>query len=221
MVSPFAAASLVSLPSGPSWQAVAKVHRHAYGVSGTLVAVALFLSGESGSLDQVSRCLSHFITYNRPRCKISVKIGFSQHANACVCSTYARDKSLASIEPSRAVIQAVFTLDLVAMMAGGEFQDVANTLVEAMEADALDKTDPKPPCAVGTTSSAHTTSVPVCPIGPDLKKAKHDQSMPTDQLRKSGGIRRIQMPPLDVFQREFMETETPVILSGVSECENY
>lgn len=123
--------------------------------------------------------------------------------------------SFSTVEPYRAVIQAVFTLDLVAMMAGGGFQDVANTLVEAMEADALDNTGPKPPCAAGTTSSTHTTSVQVRPIGPDLKKAKNDQSIPTDQLDKSGGVRRIQMPSLDVFQRDYMETETPVILSGV------
>ena len=39
--------------SGPSWQAVPQVHRDAYGVAGTLVAVAIFLSGASGSLDKV------------------------------------------------------------------------------------------------------------------------------------------------------------------------
>lgn len=106
-------------------------------------------------------------------------------------------------------------------MAGGRFQDVANTFVEAMEADALANTEPKPPCAGVTTSSAHTASVPVRPIGPDLKKAKHDPSMSTGQLGQSGRVRRIQMPPLDVFQRDFMETATPVILSGVSEHDSY
>ena len=39
--------------SGPSWQAVTQVHRDAYGVAGTLVAVAIFLSGATGSLDKV------------------------------------------------------------------------------------------------------------------------------------------------------------------------
>lgn len=47
------------LASGPAWQAVAKVHRDAYGVAGTLVALAIFLSGEAGSLDQVSVCVSN------------------------------------------------------------------------------------------------------------------------------------------------------------------
>lgn len=131
-----------------------------------------------------------------------------RNGHTYICST---------LEPYRAVLQAIFTLDLVAMMAGGRFQDVANTLVEAMEADALASTDPKRRCVGEMTGSVHAASVPVCPIGPDLKKDKHGRSMPTDELGKSGSIRRIQMPPLDVFQRDYMETETPVILSGVSE----
>lgn len=45
--------------SGPAWQSVAKVHRDAYGVAGTLVAAAIFLSGEEGSLDQVSTRVQH------------------------------------------------------------------------------------------------------------------------------------------------------------------
>lgn len=45
--------SFLYLASGPAWQAVARVHRDAYGVAGTLVAAAIFLSGEEGSLDQV------------------------------------------------------------------------------------------------------------------------------------------------------------------------
>lgn len=210
--------SLLFLLSGPSWQAVAGVHRDAYGVSGTLVATAIFLSGEAGSLDQVSRFLSHLTTLSLQACRPSVKIRLSQYARACACSTSVMETLL--IAPIsiryRAVPQAVFTLDLVAMMAGRRFQNVANTLVEAMEADALANADSKPPCAAETTSSAHEASVPMGPIGPDLKKAKHNRSTPTDQLGETGGIRRIQMPPLDVFQRDYMETETPVILSGVS-----
>lgn len=117
-------------------------------------------------------------------------------------------------------LQAVFTLDLVAMMAGGRFQGVANAFVEAMEANTLAEASltsgastsepPCPrPCGGETTTSAHAA--------PPQKKAKRDRS--TAATGKPGsdvGIRRINMPPLDVFQRDYMETATPVILSGVS-----
>lgn len=112
-------------------------------------------------------------------------------------------------------------------MAGGRFQGVANTFVEAMEAKALAKTAaapgastaepscpcPRPcprPCAGETTTAVHTAPPP--------KKAKRDQpTVATGKPGSGGGIRRIKMPPLDVFQRDYMETATPVILSGVSQ----
>lgn len=139
------------------------------------------------------------------------------HGPTCVSLTF---------ETSGVTLQAVFTLDLVAMMAGGSFQGVANTFVEAMEANALAKTaaateaasgastaeQPCPgsrPCAGETTTAVHTAPPP--------KKAKRDQpAAATGKPGSDGGIRRIEMPPLDVFQRDYMETATPVILTGVS-----
>ncbi|CAM9187557.1 unnamed protein product, partial [Ectocarpus fasciculatus] len=157
------------LHSGKSWQTVAKVHRDAYGVSGTLVAIATFISGEADSLDN-----------------------------------------------------AVYALDLVAMMAGGHFQGVANTFVEAMEADSCAKTDLA--SRVGAAQSPSAGAAPVAtraasaPDGARPKKAKHDHSMATGRPGSGRGIVcRVRMPPLDVFRRDYMETETPVILSGVSE----
>lgn len=122
--------------------------------------------------------------------------------------------------PSRTTLQAVFTLDLVAMMAGGRFQGVANTFVEAMEANASATTAAAPgasttqppcpvPCAGESTTASHTAPPP--------KKAKCDQTTAaTGKPGSDGGIRRIKMPPLDVFQRDYMDTATPVILLGVS-----
>lgn len=107
-------------------------------------------------------------------------------------------------------------------MAGGRFQDLANSFVEAMEAEALDETESgsggargvsKPPRDGETTSDGQTVSAPV---EPSFKKAKRDHSKATRQPATGPKIRRIQMPPLDVFQRDYMETATPVILSGVS-----
>eukprot|EP00903_Cladosiphon_okamuranus_P019922 g18309.t1 len=150
------------LHSGRSWQAVAKVHRDAYGVAGTLVATAIFLSGEEGGLDH-----------------------------------------------------AVFTLDLVAMMAGGRFQGAANTIVEAMEANALGKA-PTAGSGISTTESPCAGEATTTKARP-LKKAKYDEqpTVATGRASSGGGIQRITMPPLDVFQRDYMETATPVILSGV------
>lgn len=54
-------AVLYECNSGPSWQAVAQVHRDAYGVAGTLVALAIFLSGATDSLDKVG-AMSHVNT---------------------------------------------------------------------------------------------------------------------------------------------------------------
>ncbi|CAN0065253.1 unnamed protein product, partial [Ectocarpus sp. 12 AP-2014] len=94
------------LHSGKSWQTVAEVHRDAYGVSGTLVAIATYVSGGADSLDN-----------------------------------------------------AVYALDLVAMMAGGRFQGVANTFVEAMEADSFSKTHLAP--RVGAAQSSSSAVSPV------------------------------------------------------------
>ncbi|CAM9244870.1 unnamed protein product [Scytosiphon promiscuus] len=146
------------LHSGPSWSSVSQVHRDAYGLAGTLVATAIFISGEPGSLDR-----------------------------------------------------AVYALDLVAMMAGGRFQNVANDFVDTMEKSALMTSEPpssarsaRPPSAREPKGSAPER---LRRSEPCMKKAKRDST--------SGEIRRIRMPPLDVFQREYMETATPVILSGV------
>lgn len=119
-------------------------------------------------------------------------------------------------------LQAVYALDLVAMMAGGRFQGVANTFIEAMEADSFAKTDLAP--RVGAAKSPSAGVAPVAtrgasaPDGVRPKKAKRDRSMVTGRPGSGGGIRRIRMPPLDAFRRDYMETETPVILSGVSEA---
>lgn len=107
------------------------------------------------------------------------------------------------------------------MMAGGRFQDLANSFVEAMEGEALKETETgsggarvsKPPRDGGTKSGAQTVSAPV---EPSLKKAKRDQSTATRHPGAGPELRRIPMPSLDVFQRDYMETATPVILSGVS-----
>lgn len=121
------------------------------------------------------------------------------------------------------ILQAVFTLDLVAMMAGGRFQGVANTFVEAMEANALAETAtvggkktserPRP----GPSPSAEEAAI-AADSAPPPKKAKRYQPTATAPVKpgSGGGIRRIKMPSLDVFQRDYMETATPVILSGVS-----
>lgn len=99
-------------------------------------------------------------------------------------------------------------------MAGGRFQGVANTFVETMEANALAETaaaagastSERSCCAGETTTATHSAPPP--------KKAK-PTAVP-GQPGSGGGIRRIKMPPLDIFQRDYMETATPVILSGVS-----
>lgn len=121
-------------------------------------------------------------------------------------------------ELCRMAFQAVYALDLVAMMAGGRFQGVANAFVEAMEADALMESQPaasaslaQPPSAGEAAASAPER---VGPSEPCLKRAKRCRLT-------SGGIRRIQMPSLDVFQKDYMETATPVILSGVSPHVSY
>ena len=103
-------------------------------------------------------------------------------------------------------------------MAGGRFQGVANTFVEAMEANALAGT---PATASARPRGGEMATVAADSLSssstPSSKKAKHDQQTPSPGKPGSdGGIRRIKMPPLDVFQRDYMETATPVILSGVS-----
>lgn len=129
-------------------------------------------------------------------------------------------------------------------MAGGRFQAVANLFIEHMEAHAqlgpnvapvtnrAPLQAPQAPpdrktttCTVHETNSSGTAAaglVPATPAGmdpiePRLKKAKRGRSPGMNELPgAAGGVRRIRMPPLHVFQREYMETSTPVILTGVS-----
>ena len=140
--------------------------------------------------------------------------------------------------------QAVYSLDLVALMAGGRFQTVANLFIEHMEAYAqlgpcfspvTSNTTPQPlqppadgktaRCTLHETNFSHAQAAGLAPatssgvgsVEPRLKKAKRGRSPAKDEQPGAvGGIRRIRMPPLDVFQREYMETSTPVILTGVS-----
>lgn len=120
------------------------------------------------------------------------------------------------------ILQAVFTLDLVAMMAGGRFQGVANTFVEAMEANALaetatvggSKTSERP--RPGPSPSAEEAAIAADSAPPPKKAKRYQPTAAQVKPGSGGGIRRIKMPSLDVFQRDYMETATPVILSGVS-----
>lgn len=137
--------------------------------------------------------------------------------------------------------QAVYALDLVALMAGGRFQDIASLFIERMEAQAHPKTADSSLSAAALSPSEPRTAltehagiaskdIAQTPrnvltgegrsLQPCLKKARreglaaapyHARGVPS-----AVGVPRIRMPPLDVFQREFMETATPVILTGVS-----
>lgn len=116
----------------------------------------------------------------------------------------------------------MYNLDLVALMAGGRFQDTANLFVDRMEAFAKVKTE-LTSASVRSSADRVATSTPhhgkadlAAPM-PVLKKAKHHRSAPAGQSLGTGRrVRRIRLPPLEVFQREYMETATPVILTGVS-----
>lgn len=137
--------------------------------------------------------------------------------------------------------KAVYSLDLVALMAGGHFQDTANLFVERMERHAELESNAAPTTATAQHSDripANTThgktatnsvdakatsSAPqgglhiVEPVEPRFKKAKGGASFGAGrEPGGGGGVRRVRLPPLDVFQREYMETATPVILTGVS-----
>ena len=124
-------------------------------------------------------------------------------------------------------------------MAGGRFQAIANLFIEHMEAHGqlgpsftpvTSRTKPQQApadantksCTLHETNSSGATATgraPTTPagVGPQLKKAKRGRTPGKGELPGAdGGVRRIHMPPLDVFQREYMETSTPVILTGVS-----
>lgn len=115
-------------------------------------------------------------------------------------------------------------------MAGGRLQGIANLFVEGMETHALLETNTNTKSAPNTstamlprdgeaTNSAHRASRTLSQE-PPAKKVKPNRSTGTRQEPcTSGGVRRIRFPPLDVFQREYMETATPVILTGVSKCD--
>lgn len=130
-------------------------------------------------------------------------------------------------------MKAVYNLDLVALMAGGKFQEAANQFVEVMERHArVEEAIAKStiPDAIQHVPDITTTSIPdpetstSTPInperlqqGPVIKKAKLGvtKGEGNNPIRKGDDVRRIRCPPLDVFQREYMETATPVILTGV------
>lgn len=141
--------------------------------------------------------------------------------------------------------KAVYSLDLVALMAGGRFQETANLFVERMDAyaHAHRQTETKlaPPSSTTTRPSSevkvdslhaemaayHAPSTAISamltqtrvniPAKPCLKKSRPSFSTEEEASKPSHGeIRRIRMPSLDTFQRQYMETATPVILTGVS-----
>lgn len=161
--------------------------------------------------------------------------------------------------PFPSLPKAVYNLDLVALMAGGRFQEIANRFVEEMEryveteaanaasdrhAQTESPCDPDMPkkSAQGARPSSHppsgcedgcdSTGALLCPRGimdtvggPPTKKARQDRDASSGEeareaLGRDGGVRRVRCPSLDIFQREYMETATPVILTGVSmhEC---
>lgn len=133
--------------------------------------------------------------------------------------------------------KAVYSLDLVALMAGGRFQNTANLFIERMERHAELESNAESTTATAQsdrypTRTTHgktvftvdaekaTSSAPrgeLHPVEPPFKKAKSGASFGAGQESgRGGGVRRVRLPPLDVFQREYMETATPVILTGVS-----
>lgn len=137
--------------------------------------------------------------------------------------------------------KAVYSLDLVALMAGGRFQNTANLFIERMErhaelesnAESTTATVQSDRCPARTTqgktvitvdAKKATSSAPrgeLHPVEPPFKKAKSGASFGAGQEPgRGGGVRRVRLPPLDVFQREYMETATPVILTGVSRGQN-
>ena len=100
-------------------------------------------------------------------------------------------------------------------MAGGRFQEAANLFIESIEAHAKLKVPSAASNDVESTSRAADVK------GQPLKKARRDRPDilgPEHTLGKDSteGVRRVPLPSLEVFQMEFMETATPVILTGVS-----
>lgn len=163
--------------------------------------------------------------------------------------------TLLLLMPSPSLPKAVYNLDLVALMAGGRFQEIANRFIEGMErcveteaANAApdrrtptgtpsdpDKPNRSAPGArpgsrqpSGCEDGSDSPGSAVCPRsvldtvdGPPTKKARQDQDPCSGKDAvgtpgRGGGVRRVRCPSLDVFQREYMETATPVILTGVS-----
>lgn len=53
------------------------------------------------------------------------------------------------------------------------------------------------------------------PQVPMLKKPRHQQNPHDQQGSLHGGVRRVHCPSAILFQQEYMETATPVILTGV------
>lgn len=122
--------------------------------------------------------------------------------------------------------KAIYTLDLVALMAGEKFQQTANHFIENMELHARAETTAASTTTVTATPRRHVITVSPCDSkrspretktgGRALKKSRRDYSLPEVQGESQlGGVRRVRCPSLDVFQREYMETATPVILTEV------
>lgn len=94
-------------------------------------------------------------------------------------------------------------------MTGGHFRDTANMFIERIEA-----------CGKPTALSREVghTSREDDMVGQRPKKARRNEPDNAKRMRgnaSTGRIRRIPLPPLEVFRREFMETATPVILTDV------
>lgn len=129
-------------------------------------------------------------------------------------------------------------------MAGAKFQEIANQFVEQMERHAekeqadttsaarysrLPAASTNPASAGGSSRKENvgdqsTTAVSPCRqeaehmCGSAAKKARqspHRSDLEGQGLQRDEGVRRVECPSLHVFQREYMETTTPVILTGV------
>lgn len=94
-------------------------------------------------------------------------------------------------------------------MAGGHFRDTANMFIERMEAYGK-------PTALSMNVGPKSREGDM--VGQRPKKARCTEPDNAKRMRgkaSTGRIRRIPLPPLEVFRREFMETATPVILTDV------
>lgn len=120
-------------------------------------------------------------------------------------------------------------------MAGGRFQDIASVVIAKIEAhvqlDTSVASAATPPSATPARpipdNIACTDTSPVTasakktgnhPLEPPAKRTfLNNTVLDRSDVGIRRRVRRIRTPPLDVFEREYMEKATPVILTGVSQ----